>query len=274
MLSQETLQAISHYFGGDTEGYFTYKTGTNLVSFFNSHFNRSDKYGQGFPSRWVYVYDRLVELLNACRFDDFLNIVLSNQYLVSEQNISQVEAAELASKIYSEFSRLVQRDVCLITNNNGKYHLCKENSDLVKIGNGGYANVYSQKSTGLVLKKLKDDFLTDKGIRSRFKREYTITKSLQDSYGIISVYVFNENNCSYTMELAEKTLYDYVIDSNLNCTLICGRFKRFKGLILSRQVVLFLKDKLLLLCIQNIHLVKALPTPIDTFHCCNNQSIY
>ena len=61
---------------------------------------------------------------------------------------------------------------------------------------------------------------------------------------------------------------------DVNCTLICGRFKRFKGLILSRQVVLFLKDKLLLLCIQNIHLVKALPTPIDTFHCCNNQSIY
>ena len=57
--------------------------------------------------------------------------------------------------------------------------------------------------------------MTDKGIRSRFKREYTITKSLQDSYGIISVYVFNENNCSYTMELAEKTLYDYVVDSDL-----------------------------------------------------------
>ena len=84
---------------------------------------------------------------------------------------------------------------------------------MVLIGSGGFANVYKQKSTGHILKKLKEDFLTDKGIRSRFKREYNITKSLQDVYGIIEVYSFNEDSCSYEMEEAEKTLERYILES-------------------------------------------------------------
>lgn len=37
----------------------------------------------------------------------------------------------------------------------------KENDDLELIGSGGFANVYKQKSTGLIIKKLKDDYLTE-----------------------------------------------------------------------------------------------------------------
>ena len=57
---------------------------------------------------------------------------------------------------------------------------------------------------------MKDDYLTDTGIRSRFKREYNITKSLQDAFGIIRVYTFDEGSISYTMEYAETTLDKYV----------------------------------------------------------------
>lgn len=95
---------------------------------------------------------------------------------------------------------LHQQDQCKITRKDSKHHLVRENDDLILIGSGGFANVYRQKSTGLIVKKLKDDFLTDKGIRSRFKREFTITKSLQGMFGIIEVYSFDEGNCSYTME--------------------------------------------------------------------------
>lgn len=70
---------------------------------------------------------------------------------------------------------------------------------------------------------MKDDYLTDTGIRSRFKREYNITKSLQDAFGIIRVYTFDEGSSSYTMEYAETTLdkyvksFDLTDDIKLNC---------------------------------------------------------
>lgn len=215
MISQDTLKQISSIFCGDIEDYYTYKSGSKLVGFFNQYYNAGDVYRQGFPSRWMYVYDKLVGLINGGRFDTFLDIILSKSYLMSEQSLSQVAAAEKADEIWSGINRILQKDQYKITKREGKYHLVKENDDLELIGSGGFANVYKQKSTGLIIKKLKDDYLTDKGIRSRFKREFEITKSLQDAFGIIKVCKFNEENCSYSMEQAEITLEKYVLNNDL-----------------------------------------------------------
>lgn len=215
MLSESSLKQISYIFCGDTEGYYVYKSGGKLVEFFNSYYHVGDVYRQGFPSRWAYVYDKLVKFINSDSFDGFLNIILSREYLMKEQTLSQVQAAEKAEQIWSELNRIVQTDQYKITRNNGKYKLVKENDDLEFIGSGGFANVYFQKSTKLVVKKLREDFLTDKGICSRFKREFEITKSLQGTPGIIEVYTFDGGNCSYTMERAETTLEKYIIDNDL-----------------------------------------------------------
>lgn len=223
MISEESLQLISKIFCGDIGDFFSYKSGPKLVSFFNHHLGFNDVYKQGFPSRWAYVYDNLVELLNGGKFDSFLNLILSREYIMKDCGLSQVDAAEKAQTIFEEFNKIVQKDLYLLTYSDGKYHLCAENQDLIFIGSGGFANVYKQKSTGHILKKLKDDFLSERGIRSRFKREYNITKSLQDAYGIIKVFTFDESSCSYTMEEAEQTLEDYVTkldlsdDIRINC---------------------------------------------------------
>lgn len=216
MISEGSLRQISHMFCGDIDGYYSYKTGAELVSFFNQYFRANDRYGQGFPSRWAYVYDKLVGMLNANRIDPFLDIILGREYLMQDCGISQVEAAEKANEILEEFNRILQQDLYKITRNGKEHHLVQEKDDLVLIGSGGFANVYRQKSTGLIVKKLKDDFLTDRGIRSRFKREFEITKSLQDVYGIIQVFSFDEGSCSYTMEPAEITLEDYVRNNTLS----------------------------------------------------------
>jgi len=217
------MQSISHIFCGDEEGYFCYKTGSKLVEFFNTYFNQNDRYGQGFPSRWAYVYDKLVDMLNKGKFNDFLSLVLSRQYLMRDMDLTEVEAAEHAKKTHDEFNRLVKKDLCTIILINGRYTLQKINDDLVLVGSGGFANVFKQKSTGLIVKKLKDDFLADTGIRSRFKREFNITKSLADLHGIITVYSFDDNNCSYSMEEAESTFENYIKapgitdDIKINC---------------------------------------------------------
>lgn len=215
MISSETLQTISHMFCGDVEGYFSYKSGSRLVEFFNTYFKQGDVYKQGFPSRWAYVHDKLVDMLTRNTFDGFLNLVLSKEYLMRDMDLTQVQSAEHSQNLYNELNRIVHKDLHIITHINGKYHLCEESVDLVLIGSGGFANVYQQKSTGLITKKLKDDYLTDRGIRSRFKREYNITLSLQDAHGIIEVYSFDENSCSYTMEAAELTFERYIKESAL-----------------------------------------------------------
>lgn len=71
MISEGTLKHISYVFCGDIEGFFAYKTGPNLVEFFNSRFGYSDIYGKGFPSRWAYVYEKLVNLISNERIDSF-----------------------------------------------------------------------------------------------------------------------------------------------------------------------------------------------------------
>ena len=90
-----------------------------------------------------------------------------------------------------------------------------EYMDMEVIGCGGFADVYKQISTGLVVKKLKDSYLNDESIKSRFKREFKITKSLGDLGGIIKVYEYDEEGSSYTMEMADKTYQNYINGSNI-----------------------------------------------------------
>ena len=215
MIGENSLEQIAHIFCGDTEDLYVYKKGPQLVAFFNRHYNLGDKYGSGFPSRWMYVYDKLVQLVKSNRLDGFLNIVLSKEYLVSEQSMSHVEAAEKAEKIWKRFNGIVQQDMITIIRKDGKYHIVEQSEDLEPVGNGGFANVYYQKSSGKIIKKLKDDFLTERSVRSRFKREYKITKSLQDMQGVIKVFSYDEGNSAYSMERAETTLEKFVLDNNL-----------------------------------------------------------
>lgn len=210
MICSDSIKEIASIFCGDIGDYYTYKSGPKLVRFFNDNFDAKDVYQSGFPSRWAYVYDKINILMSYNSLDAFFNKILSKSYLMREQSISEVEAVEKIERIFNEFNRIIQKDLCKITCSKGHYRLVKESQDLELIGNGGFANVYLQKSTGLVLKKLKDDYLMDKGIRSRFKREYTITKSLKNTFGIIQVYSFDEGNSSYTMERAETTLDKYI----------------------------------------------------------------
>ena len=105
MLSSDSLKEISNIFCGDTVGFYTYKQGYKLVEFFNSNFGTKDVYSSGFPSRWAYVHDKLVELINSGKIDRFFNIVLGKSYLMQEQSLSEVDAAEKIEIIYTAFSK-------------------------------------------------------------------------------------------------------------------------------------------------------------------------
>lgn len=216
MISKNSLEKISHIFCGDVEDLYVYKKGPQLVTFFNQYYNSDEKYGVDFPSRWIYVYDKLVQFVKENRLAVFFNIILSKEYLISERLMSQVEAAEKSEIIRKRFNDIVQQDMIIILKKDGKYNIIEQNEDLELVGNGGFANVYYQKSSGKIIKKLKDDFLTERSVRSRFKREYKITNSLQDMNGVIKVFSFDEGTCSYSMERAETTLEKFILNNTLS----------------------------------------------------------
>ena len=104
MLTEETLKHIANIFIGDEGNFFPYKSGPVIVNFFNNYLGTTDNYGQGFPSRWVFVFNKLVELLNDNQFDKFLNIAFSTSYISSVCSCSEVEAHEKAEAERKTFS--------------------------------------------------------------------------------------------------------------------------------------------------------------------------
>lgn len=210
MITEETLKRICNVFIGDEGDYFSKKSGPQIISFFNGYFKQNDIYGQGFPSRWLFVYNKLVKLINEEKIDDFFTTILSVSFMMKEHDCTQVEASEWVTKTHNYINKIISKESYSLARSGKRFFLIEEDTDFELIGSGGFADVYFQKSTGKVVKKLKEDFWNDKGIRSRFKREFRITKELNILPGIITVFDFDEGKCSYSMERAEMTLYEYI----------------------------------------------------------------
>ena len=210
MIDERVLERISKIFCGDTVGCYSSKNGQSLVNFFNKYFDYNDKYGSGFQTKWRYTKEKIEDLLQKGKIDQFFNVILSIDYIKSEQELTEVEAAKKSSENYTEINKILSLgSYSLIKTDNG-YYFSEYSRDLQKIGEGAFAIVYLHTQSGLVVKKLKRDYLEKESIRSRFKREFQITKDLSNISGIISVYDFNIDDYSYTMEKADSTLEEYI----------------------------------------------------------------
>ncbi|EGQ1283620.1 kinase, partial [Staphylococcus pseudintermedius] len=63
-MDEEILREVADIFiGDDRNSIYNYKTGSELVKFFNHHFNKEDIYQAPFPSRWLYVVKTLQTLI-------------------------------------------------------------------------------------------------------------------------------------------------------------------------------------------------------------------
>lgn len=216
MLDNNAITEISNIFIGDTENWYEYKSGPQLVEFFNQYFNVNEVYSKGFPSRWAYVAEHLKSLDESQKIDKFFEIILSKEYILSDSKVTEVKAVEKSNEIFNLFNRVLRPYSHNITRKGGVCRLAKINEDLKFYGAGGFANVYLQKSTGYIVKKLKEDYLSDSSIKSRFKREYDITESLQGIDTIIRVIDFDPDTMSYRMELADSTLEQFIQKNEIN----------------------------------------------------------
>lgn len=96
-------------------------------------------------------------------------------------------------------------------------YLSKEKleTEEVFLAEGGFANIFFHKPSQKIIKKLKNEFINSTDHKSRFKREFNIMKSLAQVDGVIRVYEFNDLEFSYTMEKADFTLNDYIINNEI-----------------------------------------------------------
>lgn len=216
MMNYKDFMFISNVFIGDIENLYSYKNGESLVDFFNKYFKYEDVYKSGFPSRRIYVADKLSELFFCGLFDEFLNICLSKKFIISDSmNLTETEALERQKEIVSLFNKNLISNGYQIYEVNGHFYMKNIDENMEQIGDGGFANVYINKLSNLVHKKLKDELASDRGIVSRFKREYEITKGLQDVKNVIKVYDFNSITNEYTMEYCDSNLFKYISENNI-----------------------------------------------------------
>lgn len=216
MIDEVVLKEISRIFIGDLENWYSYKTGSELVAFFNNYFGVNESYGPGFPSRWFYVLEHLKDLERKNQLDKFFSIILDKNYIQRDSGLNLIESVERKEQIIQGFNNRLKLFGYNFGIKNGKIKLMRVDDDYILIGSGGFSDVYLQKSTNLIVKKLKEEYFTDKVTRSRFKREFEITKSLNDLELIIKVFEFDDVNIEYTMEKADSTLEDYIKNNELD----------------------------------------------------------
>ena len=165
MIKRKSIEKISKIFIGEEERYYKYKSGYELVKFLNINFGFNHEYGvlpenpsiKGFPTRYIYVSDLLEELISFNRINTFFNIILDEKYIMNELDISEIDALDLIQKLFREFNRILKIDGSELVEFKGEYILENIDEDLQKIGEGGFAEVYLQKSTGYA--DVRKDFI-------------------------------------------------------------------------------------------------------------------
>jgi len=211
-ITRSTLEKIAKIFIGDEEDLFSYKSNGVISKFFEERFGLRDDTTFK-PSRWLRAANFLITIYNANKLGSFFDVVLASKFLAKELDITDFDALSRQNRYIARFNEILKDDDVKLIKKAGKMLVLKIEEDLQPLGSGGFADVFYIPSKKLVVKKLKDENANNKGVKSRFKREFEITKSLSDLAGVIKVYDFCESDYSYTMERAEQTLRDYITSS-------------------------------------------------------------
>lgn len=213
------IEEISKAFVGDekTKIDFPYRSGPKLVEFFNK-MGFDDSYGQGFPTRWRYAEERIRFIFKQGKINEFFTNALSYQEIIKfkdDYENFQIDRIidDIINQVNREILKLCGKQLCIRDNLIKVIDVVKEKP----LGEGAFAQVYKREKNGKYLaeKCLKDEFKNNKEYVSRFKREYEIMKSLNDTDATVKVFDYSEVEKSFRMEFAQETLKQF-IEKNYN----------------------------------------------------------
>ena len=122
MFSEFTIRELAKIFCGDVE-HMPYLSGPKLVGLFNKYGAR-DTYGQGFPSRWSYTEDKLVELNGSTKMVKLIEeMVHPRRFLNFDYKVA--DAVE-------GINELISFDGCILKEQGGTYKLYSDQSITVE----------------------------------------------------------------------------------------------------------------------------------------------
>jgi len=216
-VNNQNLEKIAKFFVGDSPKLLTYKSGPKIMDFFNNNFGFEEEYVAPIPTRYIIALNNLIKLQDENRLMEFFNVLVSPEYYASQSEIvmKKNEIQEKAHEILEMLNGILLSQNLELQYNHQKrtYILTNLNEGLEYITSGGFADIYretSDYSKKYIVKRIKDDYFNDSALRSRFKREFLITQSLNDVNHIIKVIDFDEKTCSYRMNYESSTLYHLI----------------------------------------------------------------
>lgn len=206
-LTEDVLKKVSQIFIGDIGNTcFKYKTGYEIINFFNKYFNYNDIYDSSFGSRWAEVSKRIFDV----KLEKFLNVIFSHNYLISEEGFYGVEIQKNIIDTLNTINKEVESEHFKIKEVDGVYSIIPTYWE--QIGKGGFANIYKIDDY-TVIKQLSTGSIKYK---NRFVREFQTMQDLQSVDGIVRVFDFSSDTNSYKMKFYQNTLETYLNNNTLS----------------------------------------------------------
>jgi len=121
-ISKKIAKALGTLITGDT-GIAPYLTGADLVDFYNE-FGFDDEYGQGFPSRWMYSMEKILESNDSIKLQNILEGFADPRRLAGTGN--DVE------KVVEEINKLIKYDGYLLEKFGDRYKLTSTQGNFIQ----------------------------------------------------------------------------------------------------------------------------------------------
>ncbi|PFY25752.1 hypothetical protein COL47_00290 [Bacillus toyonensis] len=122
-----TTQILAETIAGDNEYSFG-RTGAELVVFFNE-FGFNDRYGKGFPTRWVYAEEKIKEIIKQGDFTRFLNYALDESKYFEYQESEY----EMQDEIVAFWNKYLKFDGYEIIRDNNSIILTNLKGEMVEV---------------------------------------------------------------------------------------------------------------------------------------------
>lgn len=157
ILQKKTLEKLRDMITHETE----YRSGPKLVDFFNS-FGSKDVYEQGFPSRWIYVDNKLSEINGTPQIDVCIKKLLSPVNFVAK--IGNLDS------LIKDFNQYLLFDSWKIIRQGKEIHITKAKEDEFETQNfqGNEDEFLNREFNEISVDKLNLDLVITETLKQRF----------------------------------------------------------------------------------------------------------
>lgn len=188
-LNSKSLEKLRNLINEETE----YRSGPQLISLFNE-FGFNDKYGQGFPSRWVFTDEKLKYLNGTSKLDECVLKVFNP--------INFIGDSQKLNNLIEDFNQYLLFDDLMINRVEQKVSVVKYNSKVSKQSNElTESDFLKQEFSKVNLASLELDFQLEETIKQRLKE---IELSLNSGAALSTIFLCGSTIEGLLLHLATK----------------------------------------------------------------------